>query len=82
MLLKNCQYGRRTEKRGVDELIQGVQLLGGCVLFEQLAGDLALSGQDNAILGQYTQSSTSVRDGLKSVFDLIETALGREDGCS
>ena len=36
---------------GVDELIQGVQLLGGCVLFEQLAGDLALSGQDNAILG-------------------------------
>jgi hypothetical protein len=51
MLLERSQYERTIEMRGVDELIQGVQLLGGCVLFEQLAGDLALGGQDNAILG-------------------------------
>ena len=51
MLLDRGQYKRKIRIRYVDELVQGVELLGGCVLFEQLAGDLALGGQNNAILG-------------------------------
>jgi hypothetical protein len=51
MLLERGQYDGTLETEGVDELVQGVQLLGGCVLFKKLAGDLAFGGQNNAILG-------------------------------
>jgi hypothetical protein len=36
--------------RGGDALVQDVQLLGGCVLLQQLARDLPLGGENNAIL--------------------------------
>lgn len=40
------------DRKGVvDALIDCVELLGGCVLLKQLAGDLPLGGKDNAILG-------------------------------
>jgi hypothetical protein len=51
MLLERGQCYSKMEMESVDELIQGVQLLGGCVLFKKLAGDLALGGQNDAILG-------------------------------
>jgi len=34
-----------------DALVQDVQLLGGCVLLQQLACDLPLGGQHDAVLG-------------------------------
>jgi hypothetical protein len=61
-------------------LVDGVELLGRGVLFEELGSDLALSCQNDSVLGQDTDGRASVRDGLEGIFDLIETALGREDG--
>lgn len=62
-------------------LVEDVELLGRRVLLEQLRRHLALSSQDDAILGQYSNSSSGMGDGFQSVLDLVETALWREDGC-
>lgn len=63
-----------------DTLVEDVELLGARVLFQQLAGDLALSGEDNSILCQHAERGSGMRDSLERVFDLVETALGGEDG--
>lgn len=65
--------------RADDVLVQDVELLGGCVLLEQLGGDSSLSSQHDAILSEDTDGSTSVGDGLKGILDLVETALWGED---
>lgn len=70
------QYGI---KGPYDVLIENVKLLGGCVLLQQLGSDSSLCGQDDAILGQDADGSTGVRNGLKSVLDLVETAFRGED---
>jgi hypothetical protein len=64
-----------------DSLIENVQLLGGRVLLQQLARDLALGGEDNAVAGEDTEGSTGVGDGLERILNLVEAALGGEDGC-
>jgi hypothetical protein len=64
-----------------DALIENVQLLGGRVLLQQLARDLALGGEDNAVAGENTEGSSGVGDGLKRILDLVEAAFGGEDGC-
>lgn len=66
---------------GSDILVQDVQLLGGGVLLEQLGGDTALGGQDDAILGQNANGGAGMGNGLEGVLDLVETTFGGEDGC-
>jgi len=62
-------------------LVEDVELLGRCVLLQELGCDLALSGQDDAVLGQDADGGAGVRDGFESIFDLVQATLGREDGC-
>lgn len=62
-------------------LVQNVELLGRRVLLQQLRRHLALSSQDDTILGQYSNSSSGVGNGFQGVLDLVETAFWREDGC-
>lgn len=67
--------------RGIyDILVQDVQLLSGGVLLEQLGGDSALGGQDDAVLGQNANGGAGMGDGFEGVLDLVETTFGREDG--
>lgn len=61
-------------------LIEDVQLLGGGVLLQQLAGDLALGGQHDTVLCEDTESCAGMRNGFEGIFDLVQAALGREDG--
>lgn len=49
-------------------------------MLQQLAGDLALGGEHDAVLCEDTESCAGMRDGLESIFDLVEATLGREDG--
>jgi hypothetical protein len=70
-----------SEKVREDALIENVQLLSGRVLLQQLARDLALGGEDNAVAGEDAEGSSGVGDGLKRILDLVEAALGGEDGC-
>lgn len=37
--------------KGEHELVQDVELLGGCVLLQQLGGDLSFGGEHDAIFG-------------------------------
>ena len=73
----NGRFGRN---EWIDGLVQGVELLGRRVLLQELAGDLALGGEDDAVGGQDAQGGAGVGDGLEGIFDLVQTALGREDG--
>jgi hypothetical protein len=61
-------------------LVQDVQLLGRCILLQQLASDLPLCGENNAILCQDTERCSGVRDSLEGIFDLVEATLWGEDG--
>ena len=72
---------RWNEKGRRAVLIEDVELFGGGVLLEELAGDFPLGGQDDAIGSQYTESCTGERDGFQGIFYLIEAAFGGEDGC-
>lgn len=69
----------RIDRRRYDVLVENVELLGGGVLFQQLGGYPALCGQDDSILGQDADGGTGVRDGFKSVLDLVETSFWGED---
>jgi len=69
--MAGCGYG--------SVLIKNVQLLGTCVLLQQLTGDFSFRREHDSILGQDAQSCTGVRDSLERVFDLVQTALGRKD---
>lgn len=64
-----------------DALVENVELLGRRVLLEQLRRHLALSSQDDAVLGQYSDGGSGMGDGFQGVLDLVETAFWREDGC-
>jgi len=41
-------------------LVEDVELLSGCVLLEEFAGDLPFCSQDDSILGQYSEGRSSV----------------------
>lgn len=62
-------------------LVQSVDLLGRRVLLQELRRDLALGGEDDAVLGQDANGSASVGDGLEGILDLVQTPIGGEDGC-
>ena len=62
-------------------LIQDIELLSRGVLLEELGSDLALGGEDDAVLGQNANGRAGVRDGLEGIFDLVQTPVGGEDGC-
>lgn len=51
-------HSQRFGKSGL--LIQDVELFSRGILFEELAGDLSFRGQDDAILGQYSESGTGM----------------------
>lgn len=84
---RRCQHASHQAGAAIDKqsrdnaLIQDIELLSRRVLLEQLRRHLALSSQDDAILGQNSNSSSSMGDGFQGVLDLIETAFWREDGC-
>lgn len=61
-------------------LVQCVQLLGGCVLLQQLARHLAFCGKDDAIAGEDSYCGAGERDGFQGIFDLVQASLRREDG--
>lgn len=62
-------------------LIENVELLGRCVLLEELGGDLALSSEDDTILGEDTDGGTGMGNSFQSIFDLVQTTFGGEDSC-
>jgi hypothetical protein len=66
--------------RGQAVLVERVELLGRRVLLEQLGGDLALGGEHDAVAREDAERGAGVRDGLERVLDLVQPALGREDG--
>jgi hypothetical protein len=61
-------------------LVEGVQLLGGGVLLEQLGCDLALGGEHDAVAREDAEGGAGVGDGLERVLDLVQPAFRREDG--
>lgn len=61
-------------------LIQDIQLFGTSVLLKQLAGHLALCGQDDAVGCEDAEGGAGVRDGFQCILDLVEPALGGENG--
>lgn len=69
------------ERESRNALVQNVELLGRGILLKQLRRHLALSGQDDAILGEDADGCAGVGDGLEGIFDLVEAAFGGEDGC-
>lgn len=68
------------EDGGIGVLIDRVKLLGGGILFQQLAGHLPLRRKDNSILGKNTEGGTGMGDGFQRILDLIQATLGGEDG--
>lgn len=50
--LYNQYQCRRAEKGNLDVLVEGIELLGGCVLLQQLARDFPLCGQHDAVFGE------------------------------
>jgi hypothetical protein len=75
--------GQRRQKRRQRKhvLVQDVELLCRCVLLQQLGCDLALGGEDDAVLGEDTDGGTGMGDGFQGILDLVETTFGGEDGC-
>lgn len=70
-------------RHGADHVVvEDVELLGRRVLLEELGGDFALGGEDDAVLGEDTDGGAGVGDGLEGVLDLVQPALWREDGSS
>ena len=65
---------------GRDSLVQDVQLLGRCVLLEELRGHFALGGEYDAIVGEDADCRAGEGDGFKSILDLVEPTLRGEDG--
>jgi len=73
-------YARIIRARYVDLLIENVELLGRCVLLQQLGRHLALGCKYNTVLGEDTDSCSGVGNGLERILDLIEAPIGGEDG--
>lgn len=67
--------------RVFDALVEDVQLLGGCVLLQQLRRHLALCRKDDAVFGQNANGGSGVGDGFQGILDLVEATLRGEDGC-
>lgn len=70
-LLYRPNNRKRKQVARDNALVKDIELLGRGVLLQQLRRHLALSGQDDAILGEDSDSSSGMRDGLEGIFNLV-----------
>ncbi len=78
LLEEDVGIGSETGNGTDDMVVNDVDLLALLGGGQQLAGDLLLHADDDAVLREQGNTGGCVVDSLHSVLNLIETALGRE----